>query len=207
MHALAVALSLGAAVASAQQDALVVERNAVTVSTDLAVAGTATANRFSGMGAMPVGAILMWSGAVDQLPAGWALCDGRTLPDGGKSPDLSGRFIVGYDGKNVEYSANKTGGEARHALSIDEMPKHSHEATTDISGEHTHTLNVSKEGWAYKNWFLSGDPNTRSEKWTQQLPPAGQHGHRVTIKDTGSGRPFDNRPPYYVLAYIMYTGK
>ncbi len=35
--------------------------------------GAVRADSFSGMGAVPVGAILMWSGAADTLPAGWAL--------------------------------------------------------------------------------------------------------------------------------------
>jgi hypothetical protein len=39
---------------------------------------------------VPVGAIIMWSGLLANIPAGWALCDGL-----GGRPDLRGRFIQG----------------------------------------------------------------------------------------------------------------
>ena len=208
--ALAAALVLGAATAHAQQDALVIEKEAVNIKTRLSVNGTATASKFSGtfegMGAMPVGAILMWSGSPDKLPAGWVLCDGRDLPGGGRAPALQGLFIVGYDAKNAEYAVKNTGGEARHALTIAEMPSHSHGATTGPAGAHTHPLNVSEQGWAFHNWVASGDPRKQPAA-TTNLASAGQHTHSVQVSPTGGGQPFENRPPYYVLAYIMYTGQ
>lgn len=65
----------------------------------------------AGDGAMPKGAILMWAGDVNDLPRGWALCDGR---DG--RPDLRGRFPVGADGGPFALAA--PGGEARHRHSV-----------------------------------------------------------------------------------------
>lgn len=48
---------------------------------------------------MPLGGIIMWSGAPNALPTGWALCDGTGSygPVGNTSPipDLRERFIVG----------------------------------------------------------------------------------------------------------------
>lgn len=41
----------------------------------------------------PVGTIVVWSGSVEDIPAGWALCDGQ---DG--RPDLRGRFVLGAGG-------------------------------------------------------------------------------------------------------------
>ena len=147
--ALAASLALGSATAGAQQDALVIEKDAVRITTSLSVTGTAKAETFSGsfvgMGAMPVGAILMWSGAADKLPAGWLLCDGTK-----GTPPLSGRFIVGYDKSNLaEYDVNKTGGEAAHTLTVEEMPSHSHAATTGTAGEHQHDIRTSSHGWDY----------------------------------------------------------
>src|SRR5262245_17336895 len=72
-------------------------------STALDVAGVVTAQSFEGVGAVPKGAILMWSGALDAIPAGWALCDGRE-----GTPDLRDRFVVGAGGKRA---ARATGGE------------------------------------------------------------------------------------------------
>ena len=39
---------------------------------------------------VPVGTIAMWSGALDTLPEGWALCDGEN-----GTPDLRERFVLG----------------------------------------------------------------------------------------------------------------
>ncbi|MFC6492391.1 hypothetical protein [Ancylobacter dichloromethanicus] len=66
----------------------------LTVGGGLSVSGLIEAKGgIAGDGAMPKGAILMWAGDVNDLPRGWALCDGR---DG--RPDLRGRFPVGADG-------------------------------------------------------------------------------------------------------------
>lgn len=68
--------------------------------------------------AIPVGGIIMWSGSIDSIPAGWALCDGRN-----GTPDLRDRFIVGA---GREYSVGDTGGAKEVTLTVDQIPPHSH---------------------------------------------------------------------------------
>ena len=41
---------------------------------------------------VPQGVIVMWSGYNENIPTGWALCDGRTV-NGVQTPDLRGKFI------------------------------------------------------------------------------------------------------------------
>lgn len=48
----------------------------------------------------------MWSGAVVDIPDGWALCNGSN-----GTPNLAGRFIVGQD---LLYPINTTGGNYEH---------------------------------------------------------------------------------------------
>jgi hypothetical protein len=55
---------------------------------------------------LPAGVIVMWSGSLDSIPAGWALCNGR-----GGTPDLSNRFVLGVGA--AEYLGN-TGGTRTH---------------------------------------------------------------------------------------------
>jgi len=67
---------------------------------------------------VPKGAIIIWSGSVNDIPTGWVLCDGKN-----GTPDLRDRFVLGAGNT---YSVGTTGGEKTHTLTVDEMPSHSH---------------------------------------------------------------------------------
>ena len=52
------------------------------------MAGNVTVNgAVSGYGTAPVGCIILWSGAANKIPEGWALCNGQN-----GTPDLRNRF-------------------------------------------------------------------------------------------------------------------
>src|SRR5450756_1924749 len=70
---------------------------------------------------IPKFGIILWAGAIVDIPLGWSLCDGNN-----GTPDLRDRFVTGAG--NLAVGA--IGGEATHTLSIDEMPAHTHSATT-----------------------------------------------------------------------------
>ena len=72
----------------------------------------------AGGGEVPVGFIGLWSGALNAIPRGWALCNGQN-----GTPDLRDRFVVGA---GSTYAVNAKGGEATHYLATSEMPSHSH---------------------------------------------------------------------------------
>ncbi len=151
---------------------------------------------------IPTGAIIMWSGSVSSIPVGWALCNGSS-----GTPDLRGRFIVGYNPNDPDYnSIGDNGGEKRHTLSINEMPSHNHTGNTNSAGNHSHTVNDEGD-------FTTGNPggyivqsgaNQRnSGVQTQTTNFTGSHSHSLTINDRGSSQSHENRPPYYTLAYII----
>ena len=71
-----------------------------------------------GSGNFPAGAIVAWSGSVDAIPVGWALCNGEN-----GTPDLRDKFILGAGGS---YSVGAAGGEAAHTLTTLEIPDHNH---------------------------------------------------------------------------------
>lgn len=71
---------------------------------------------------VPLGAIIMWSGTILDIPEKWHLCDGTN-----GTPDLRNRFIVGA---GDEYNVGATGGEKEHRLTIDELPSHNHTYST-----------------------------------------------------------------------------
>ncbi len=67
---------------------------------------------------IPPGLIVIWSGSVNKIPAGWALCNGEN-----NTPDLTDRFVLGA---GWNYSVRNTGGEKQHQLTVEEMPSHTH---------------------------------------------------------------------------------
>jgi hypothetical protein len=54
--------------------------------------------------AVPSGAILLWSGSVASIPAGYVLCDGVQSGSTGTTPNLQGLFVVGAGGTNAPAS-------------------------------------------------------------------------------------------------------
>ena len=76
----------------------------------------------------PSGGIIMWSGAIADIPAGWFLCDGTN-----GTPNMIDKFIIGA---GSTYNPGDTGGEATHTLTSAEIPIHTHsiDTTTINSG-------------------------------------------------------------------------
>ena len=71
---------------------------------------------------VPRGVILMWSGAIVDIPSGWSICDGTN-----STPDLRSRFIVGA---GSTYTVGNIGGAGNVTI------------TTAAAGAHSHTGNV-----------------------------------------------------------------
>lgn len=66
----------------------------------------------------PVGVIVLWSGAANTIPAGWALCNGQN-----GTPDLRDRFVIGA---GLAYTVGATGGEETVTLTAKQIPEHTH---------------------------------------------------------------------------------
>ena len=150
-----------------------------TVEGDLTVSGTV-----SGYGSVPVGTIVLWSGAANKIPDGWALCDGSTV-NGSKTPDLRGRFVVGYNPNDGDYNApGRTGGEKTITLTVDQIPSHNH------------NNRVKTVGYAL-SWNGSCEAATHDGQ-------GKNNGYQdISGQSTGGDQPHENRPPYYALCYIM----
>lgn len=122
-------------------------------------------------------------------------------------PDLRGRFIVGQNGSDTEYQNNgMTGGEKKHLLTPEETAKidHSHGASCSQDGYHTHGI-FSEDGQDTG----SGHHELGGTNGGIQTDGAGLHAHAITIASCGSANAaatHENRPPYYVLAYIIKLG-
>lgn len=65
--------------------------------------------------AMPVGSIIMFNGKAEDIPSGWAICDGTN-----GTPNLIDRFILA---SNI---CGSTGGASQVTLSVAQLPPHKH---------------------------------------------------------------------------------
>lgn len=142
---------------------------------------------------VPVGAIIMWSGTAGSVPIGYSVCDGSN-----NTPDLRGRFVVGYDPRvqnpnNGVWDANyktvgNTGGEKTHQLTVSEIPSHQHELNLA-----TETDGVTEPGAVVI-------PN--ATEGNHDYDPPDVSG---SVSSNGGNQPHNNLPPYYAIAYIMKT--
>ena len=62
---------------------------------------------------IPTGAIILWSGAANAIPSGFVLCNGSN-----STPDLRGRFVVGYSNTDGDYDVGDTGGSKTDTVSL-----------------------------------------------------------------------------------------
>lgn len=133
---------------------------------------------------IPSGIIVMWSGRVEDIPAGWALCDGEE-----GRPDLRDRFVLGAGGK---YPVGQTGGEEHVTLTKAQIPKHGHGEYIDIGGGIKAPL-VSKG--STRDTMVSG----------RYLPSGTAFSYTYWLESelVGGGEGHPNMPPYYALCYIM----
>ena len=159
---------------------------------------------------IPAGVIVMWSGAVNAVPAGWVLCDGQN-----NTPDLRNRFVVGA---GDTYAVDATGGSASTTLAAANLPAHTHtfSGTTDsisLTGTATNISETFRARGSASGIF--GKTNNTSATTPSNTDTSGtanltidashSHGFSGTTSSVGSTSSFTNLPPYLALAYIMKT--
>ena len=96
------------------------------------------------------------------------------------------------------YNAGSTGGEATHQLTVGELPSHNHSASSNTTGEHSHTFSINVA--YHEQFFPYADSISRGENkhgiTSITSNPNGNHSHSITINNTGSNQPHNNLQPY-----------
>jgi microcystin-dependent protein len=176
----------------------------------------------------PVGAVTLYAGQANNLPAGWLLCDGSlysstsyaelfsvigitygSAPDQFAVPDLRNKFSLGANTSNI----GTTGGSSSITLTTDQLPSHSHTLTngvasvSSVDAGHTHSVTAvngrSFNGIAGSNQWI---PNQESPTTTSTSYASITSTITGSTDGTGSGAVVDVTPPYLALNYIIcYT--
>ena len=133
----------------------------------LDVNGTFEASEFTGDGIVPEGGIIIWSGTHNNIPTGFAICDGAN-----GTPDLRGRFVVGYSGSGDYSAVGNTGGSDSRTLTESNMPSHNHSgsiANNTNSHSHTGTGNSANASHSHASGTTS-NPGNYHRHWLDRSP-------------------------------------
>lgn len=105
------------------------------------------------------------------------------------------------------YNAGSTGGEATHKLTVGEMPAHNHSASTNTTGEHSHSVqcNVPHNDSVWSNGNILGRAETKYGINSYTTSTNGNHSHSITISNTGSNQSHNIMQPY--IAVYMWKRK
>lgn len=174
------------------------------IATSLRTEVTALAEEVARIKPVPLGVVEMYSGSY--IPENYAVCDGQALSQSlypelykaigtrfNKSgtasgmfclPDLRGRFIVGQGSDSDYNTIGNTGGEKKHILTVNEMPSHNH-GVDDAYYSENH--GAGQNLWGSNGSDHDNDYVTRY----------------ITTQYSGGDAAHENRPPYFVLFYIM----
>ena len=114
---------------------------------------------------------------------------------GGTWKRIKDKFILAA---GDTYAAGATGGEATHTLTVNEMPAHSHSASTNSTGGHTHTL-YSGAGGSGGRYFSVGQVYGARNSAVTSPDWNGEHSHTVNISNAGGSVSHNNMPPYIVF--------
>jgi len=141
---------------------------------------------------IPTGGILLWSGSIGSIPAGYVLCNGNN-----GTPDLRDRFVVGA---GSTYAVDATGGSADSTL-----PTHTHGATSVVTDPgHLH---VAANFLVGVNVGTQHDALSKSGSTTPTNTATATTGITVATTNANAGvsATNGNLPPYYALCYIQKT--
>lgn len=161
---------------------------------------------------VPQGVIVMWSGYNENIPTGWALCDGRTV-NGIQTPDLRGKFIYAAEmnrkgelGVMTDEEGWHTGEPSvstyRTSLTITDkdLPQHIHPLTTNPTYKVPATNKGIEDIKSTGNGACAWSNNYSGNDFEMITATKVNTGCGSTSKTFSISIP---KPSFYTLAFIM----
>jgi len=140
------------------------------------------ATDLSELAPVPPGGIILWSGSIKTIPKNFFLCNGQ-VANGRKTPNLLGKFIVGAEAETGNASFDPVSGEKNGEYGVNaEGGETAHQLTIPELPAHTHTQGAVSGGGSGGGGAVPAETGS-----------------------TGNNEFHENRPPYYALAYIMFS--
>lgn len=141
--------------------------------------------------AHPVGSVYLCIGGDDPATA-----------FGGTWKKIEGSYLLAsgsYDGVTLKPGAQV--GEIRHAISVEEMPKHGHEGNTDHNGNHHHGTWGDHPEYGGPFGIYDSNPHhagshgdVDSDNLIYNTSTDGDHIHHFTTYESGGGNPMRVMP-------------
>jgi microcystin-dependent protein len=172
----------------------------------LVAAGTSTTDAITPADlrrVMPIGTIMLWYGAGNAVPGGWAICDGRQVDrsDGAgkvQTPDLRDRVVVGAGGAHAvgdafgaERQSTTAGGAHEHEVTVRGVTDAVRTGVTVTSTTKTDAAGGGS-GTVLASLAVTDPPHSHSFAVTGQAASAEAHAHSVDVTQ-----------PSLALLYIM----
>ncbi len=151
----------------------------------------------------PIGTIVAWAGASNNLPTGYQLCDGGASGTtelqaivGANVPDLRDKFIIGAGNS---YNVDATGG-SKDAIVV----QHNH-SITDPGHDHRplDSNTVQSMEVAVNSATEIFAPSVGSGVNTNNASDTSDETTGISIDNEGSSGNNANLPPYWALCYII----
>lgn len=170
-----------------------------------------------------IGEVRQFAGSADALPDGWLVGDGAEVSrvdraalfavigtrfgvgDGVSTfnlPNLVGKFVAGAAPAT---GPGGTGGSNVISLAVEHMPEHDHTVDVTLSASNAAAFAPAPFGGASLAILQAG---LNAKIYGQGAPDTALHAGSATadVGTAGSGQPFDNRPAFVELLYIIYAG-
>ena len=136
---------------------------------------------------LPKGIIVSWYGSIEEIPKGWALCDGNNT-----TPDLRNRFIIGGGDK---YDIGQKGGNSFIVLDKSNLPKlgKGYFSSPSVNGDFDKRTDELIEYLSSYNTKFVG--LGRKDTWGAN--------YKIDLNEGFESIPVNIMNPYYSIFYIM----